>query len=207
MIAAKRNTVIHWFFQRYINHIVKNNFHTVNFNAVEVDEQRSVLLVANHFSWWDGFILFYLSNRLFKKRFHIMVLEETVRKVSFMKYMGAFSVAKNSKDIVASLNYAAELLQDAGNMVVIFPQGKLYSNFVDDVHVEKGVLNILSKAQEKTQLIFVATFIEHLQYKKPQVNVYLNKQSSNHFANINELKQAYSQHYKFAKQQQTQIVI
>ena len=207
MIPAKKNSLIHWFFHRYINYIVKKNFHRVNFNTVEVDKQRSILLIANHFSWWDAFILYYLNSKLFKKRFHIMVLEDTVRNISFIKYMGAFSVAKNSKDIMASLNYAAELLHNARNLVVIFPQGKLYSNFVDDVSFEKGVLNIIGKAKENMRIIFAATFIEHLQYKKPGVSVYLNKHSSNHFANIDELQQAYRQHYYFAKQQQTQIVI
>jgi hypothetical protein len=58
-----------------------------------------------------------------------MVIEETVQKVSFFKYMGAFSVNKNSREMLASLNYAAELLNDPQNLVLIFPQGKLYSNF------------------------------------------------------------------------------
>jgi 1-acyl-sn-glycerol-3-phosphate acyltransferase len=207
MIPAKQNSIIHWFFHRYIHYIVKKNFGAINYNAVEVDAQKPVLLVANHFSWWDGFILYYINSLLFKKRFHIMVIEETVRKVSFFKYVGAFSVAKSSRDILASLDYAAGLLNDPGNLVVIFPQGKLYSNFVDEVSFEKGLLKILDKAAQNTQLIFAATFIEHMQYKKPGINVYLHKHNNNIFTDVATLQQAYGQHYTFAKQQQTQIVI
>jgi 1-acyl-sn-glycerol-3-phosphate acyltransferase len=53
-----------------------------------------VLLLANHFSWWDGFLLYYINQKVFRKQFHVMVIEETVQKVGFFKYMGAFSVNK-----------------------------------------------------------------------------------------------------------------
>jgi hypothetical protein len=68
-------------------------------------------LLANHFSWWDGFLMYYINQQVLKKRFHVMVIEETVQKVSFFKYVGAFSVSKNSRDMLASLDYAAELIE------------------------------------------------------------------------------------------------
>lgn len=207
MITAKKNKLVHWLFHRYINHLVASNFNEVKFNGLQIDSGKSVLLLANHFSWWDGFILYHLNDRLFKKRFHIMVLEETVRKVSFFKYMGAFSIAKNSKDLLASLDYAAGLLNDPDNLVLIFPQGRLYSNFTDEIRFEKGVLRIIKQVKEKTQLIFAATFIENLQHKKPGVNVYLSRHAGNAFLKIDELQIAYLQHYMAARQQQTQIVI
>jgi 1-acyl-sn-glycerol-3-phosphate acyltransferase len=185
--------------------IVKRNFHEVNFNTVAVDEEKSVLLLANHFSWWDGFLMYYLNQKVFKKRFHVMVIEETVQKVSFFKYMGAFSVSKNSRQMLASLNYAAELLNDPENMVLIFPQGKLYSNFIEDVNFEKGLARIMQNAAGKFQTIMAATFIENLQYKKPTASVYIKAYNAQD--GFIELKSAYQQHYNKTKQQQTKIIV
>ena len=62
-----------------------------------------------------------------------MLLEETSIRIPILKYSGAFSINKRSRDIIKSLDYAAKLLNDPENMVLIFPQGKYYSNFVNDV--------------------------------------------------------------------------
>jgi len=135
-----------------------------------------------------------------------MVLEETMSQVKFFKYLGAFSITKNSKQMVDSLNYAAGLLKDPDNLVVIFPQGKLYSNFVDDVVFEKGVLRIAESATSDFQYLFAATFIENFDHKKPTVNVSLKVVQSNELAS-GDLLQAYQQHYQSAKQNQTQTVV
>jgi hypothetical protein len=65
------------------------------------------------------------------------------------------------------------LLNDPENLVLIFPQGKLFSNFIDEVSFEKGLVKILQGVTGKFQTVYAATFIEGLQYKKPSVNVYL----------------------------------
>ncbi|WP_454804097.1 lysophospholipid acyltransferase family protein [Mucilaginibacter phyllosphaerae] len=205
MIYPQKNKLITWFFHNYILRIVQSNFQEVKFNAVAVDKDRSVLFLANHFSWWDGFLMYYLNQKVFKKRFHVMVIEETVQKVSFFKYMGAFSVSKNSRQMLASLDYAADLLCDPQNLVLIFPQGKLYSNFTGEVNFEKGLFKIMQKAAGKYQTVMAATFIEYLQYKKPTASVYLKADDMQ--VDLESIQDAYQQHYQHAKQQQTKIVV
>jgi len=206
MIYPKNNKPVHWFFHHYIRLIIKNNFKAFNFNTIALEPNKSVLLLANHFGWWDGFLLYWLNYLLLKKKFHIMILEDTVRKVFFLKYMGAFSMQKNSRSMLESLAYAGELLNDPQNLVLIFPQARLYSNFVNDVHFERGLLKVMKQAAGKFQYVFAATFIEYFQHKKPTINVYVEttKQEVN---TIEELKDLYQQHYDTAKQLQTQIVI
>ncbi|HEY0244722.1 MAG TPA: 1-acyl-sn-glycerol-3-phosphate acyltransferase, partial [Mucilaginibacter sp.] len=174
MIYPEKNIIIRWFFSKYIPWIIRRNFQAVNFNEIEIDQDRSVLLIANHFSWWDAFLLYDVFDKLTGKKFHVMVIEETMKKHAFFKYIGAFSVNKNSREVIASLDYAAQLLNDPQNLVLLFPQGKLYSNFIDSMQFEKGTLKVMEQAGHKFQLIYAATFTEHLQYKKPVVNVYLN---------------------------------
>ncbi|MDN5283756.1 MAG: hypothetical protein JWR38_30 [Mucilaginibacter sp.] len=208
MIRPQKNSLIHWFFHHYILWIVRRNFHKVKFEPAAIAKDKAVLLLTNHFSWWDGFLMYHLNHRLLGKKFHVMILEDTARQVSFFKYMGAFSVNKNSKDMMASLDYAAGLLNDPQNMVLIFPQGKLYSNFTDQVVFQKGLMKIISGAQNNFQLLFAATFIEHLQYKKPSANVYLKTITDNlTYKSIDELAAAYQQHYSSAKELQTEIAL
>ncbi|MFD0766076.1 lysophospholipid acyltransferase family protein [Mucilaginibacter lutimaris] len=205
MIYPQKNALINWFFHNYILRIVRGNFHEVKFNAIEVDKNRSVLLLANHFSWWDGFLMYYVNQRILKKRFHVMVIEETVKKVSFFKYVGAFSVSKNSRDMLASLEYAAQLLNDPENLVLVFPQGRLYSNFINEVNFEKGLSRIMEKAYGQFQTVLAATFIENLQHKRPMANVYLK--GVNMLNDGNTAQNVYQQHYNFSKLSQVQNII
>src|SRR5438128_1975010 len=128
MIKPGNNFFIRNILHYYVNFIVGRHFHEVRFEPVEVDPNKSILLIANHFSFWDSLILYIASYKLLKKKFYVMVREDTTIQLKYLKYGGAFSVNKNSRDMLQSLDYAAELLNDPQNLVLIFPQGKLYSN-------------------------------------------------------------------------------
>jgi len=206
MIKPAKHWLITPFFSLYIGWIIKRNFQAVNFTQVDLHPAKAVLLIANHFSWWDGFLLYYLNKIYFKKHFRIMVLEETMREVTFFRYLGGFSVTKNSRQVVESLQYAAELLSDPDNLVVIFPQGKLYSNFVESVTFEKGLLKITEMATADFQYLFAAAFTENFDHKKPSVNVGFKVMQQDEVL-VNNLQKAYQQHYDQVKQRQTQITV
>jgi 1-acyl-sn-glycerol-3-phosphate acyltransferase len=208
MIYPKNNRLMKWIFDTYVKWLVSKIFHEFLFNKVELDNSKSVLLVANHFSFWDGLILYVLNDKLLHKKFHVMILEDTAKREGMLRYAGAFSVSKNSRDMLESLNYAAELLNQPGNLLLMFPQGKLYSNFVNRVHFEQGLLKIMKKAEGKFQLLFAATFIQYFKHKKPSVTVYLKTESETYADKpIDVLQSAYQQHYDTSKLQQTEIDI
>jgi 1-acyl-sn-glycerol-3-phosphate acyltransferase len=177
MVYNKKNFFINRVIHYYVRWIVERQFQELLFNAIEVDKNKSVLLIANHFSFWDGLILYCVNQRLLKKTYHVMVEEKTVHMLQYLKFAGAFSVNKRSRDIIESLNYAAALLDDPQNLVLIFPQGKLFSNYVDDVHFDKGVFRIMEKAAGKFQLVFASTFIQYFKHKKSTTTVYLKSDS------------------------------
>ncbi len=206
MIKPAKHWLITPFFSLYIGWIIKRNFQSVNFTQVDLHPAKAVLLIANHFSWWDGFLLYYLNKIYFKKQFRIMVLEETMREVTFFKYLGGFSVTKNSRQVVESLQYAAGLLNDPDNLVVIFPQGKLYSNFVDSVNFEKGLFKIIEMATADFQYLFAAAFTENFDKKKPSVNIGFKVMQQDEVL-VNNLQTAYQQHYDQTRQRQTRIIV
>lgn len=206
MIRPKNNRIIFWFFRRYVKWLVGKQFHRLLFNTIEIDADKSILLIANHYSFWDALVLFCVNDRLFHKKFHGMILEETACREPFLKYAGAFSVNKNTKDILLSLDYAAKLLDDPNNLVLIFPQGQLYPNFTTHIHFEKGVQRIINQAQGKFQLVFAAAFIQYFKHIKPTATVYLKTESVIYAGkSITELQNAYQQHFNASKQLQTEI--
>lgn len=205
MTRNKNNPVIQWFLQTYSGWMLKRNFHQLVIKPVETDAGRSVLLVANHFSFWDALILYQVSKQL-KKKFHVMVREDTTLYLRYVVYGGAFTVSKNSREMLGSLDYAAQLLNDPQNLVLIFPQGKLYSNFVDQIRFGKGITRIMDKADGKFQLVFAASFIQYFKHKKQSVTVYL-KNEDHAGKSFDELRDAYQQYYDAAKLEQTEIII
>jgi len=206
MIYPKKNPFILFFLHHYVKWITGRQFKEMIFSPVSVDQNKSILLLANHFSFWDGLILYMVNLILLKKNFHVMMGNDTAQGIFFLKYGGAFTIEKNSRQMLESLNYAAELLTKPENLVLIYPQGKLYSNFVNDVHFEKGVQKIIDKAEGSFQLVFAASFIQYFKHKKPTATVYLKNESKSYTGkSITELKDAYQQHYNTAKLQQTEI--
>ncbi|TSJ43941.1 glycerol acyltransferase [Mucilaginibacter corticis] len=206
MIYPKKNRLFKWMVHTYVHWLTIRHFKEINFNDIAVDSSKSVLLVANHFSVWDTIILFRVNRKLLKKKFHIMMLESTALKEPFLKYAGGFSINKKTRDMVNSLDFAAELLREPKNLVLIFPQGKLYSNLITEVEFEKGIIQVIKKAAGNFQLIFAATFMENFDNLKPVANVHLVSVTDNNFNTISDLQQAYQQHYTKSRQQQIQIV-
>jgi len=206
MVKPKKNFFIRWILHFYVRWIVDRHFHEILFNEVDIDQNKSILLLANHFSFWDSLILYIVSLTLLKKKLYVMVREDTTIKLQYLKFGGAFSINKRSKDMMESLEYASELLEDPKNLVLIFPQGRLYSNFVNDINFEKGVMKVMEKSDGKFQLIFAATFIQYLKHKKPTATVYFKNEPSER-KSFKELKTAYQKHFDNSKLQQTEIVI
>jgi 1-acyl-sn-glycerol-3-phosphate acyltransferase len=206
MVKPGNNFFIRQILHYYVTWIVKRHFHELKFNSLEVDPNKSILLIANHFSFWDSLILYMICRKILKKEFYVMVREDTTIKFQYVKYGGAFSINKQSRDMLQSLDYAAELLNDPQNLVLIFPQGKLYSNFVNTIQFEKGITRVMEKAAGKFQLIFAATFVQYLKQKKPTATVYLQVEPYQS-KSFEDLKNAYQMHYDNAKLQQTEIVI
>lgn len=200
--------IVYLFIRFYIKWRVGRYFHKIQFDTIEIDRNRSILLIANHYSFWDSLILFCVGDKIFGKKFHVMVLEETLRREPFLKYGGAFSVKKNTEDVLLSLDYAAKLLNDPNNLVLIFPQGQLSPNFTPHIKFEKGVQRIIDKAQGKFQLVFAAGFIQYFKHFKPTATVYLKTESVIYASkSITELQNAYQQYFDASKQLQTEMDI
>ncbi len=145
----------------------------IQINANCKNDEKSVLFIANHFSWWDGFLAEWVNQRIFQKRYHVMMLEKELEKRKFLSQTGAFSIQPNSKSSIESLKFAAQLLSDSGNWLTFFPQGKIQSIYRTDFEFLRGFEYIYKFRHNQFRIVMAAYFVDFLIGLRPKLNVYL----------------------------------
>src|ERR1700748_3807161 len=136
MIPERSHKLIKRLFAPYLANRLGKAFTALKHDQVEVMPGHSVLLLCNHFSWWDGFFAGHLSQTYLHRDFHIMMQEDHLQKRMFFNRVGGFSINRKSKEVVESLQYAAKLLENPDNLVTVFPQGALESNHIEEINLE-----------------------------------------------------------------------
>ena len=158
---------IGWGFKRRFNKII------INSNIV-IKPNSSYLLLCNHFSFWDGFFAIYLSFKLIDKQqplkgLYTMSVKKQMEKKPWLKYFGSFSVAPGTRSIDESLDYAASILNEPGNILVYYPQGNLESIHIRHILFKDGVYEIVTRTQGDCQLIWTSNLIEYFESLKPSL--------------------------------------
>jgi 1-acyl-sn-glycerol-3-phosphate acyltransferase len=182
MIEAAHHPVYEKFFGAYLWIHMRLTFRHVKIHSTFQDNGKPVLLIGNHFSWWDGFIARHVNINLFKRQLHLMMEEDQLATRRFLSRLGAFSIKKNSRSAIDSLNYAASVLNDPGNLLVVFPQGRFQSLHQHPLTFEKGWFRIIQKAQPDIQIVFMAALTDYFSSSRPGLDIYLeNATPDNHY--------------------------
>lgn len=183
MIKESNNPLLR---QIIYNTIVKlptrNMFHRVwvrqNPNLPKIGA-LPILLYVNHTSWWDGYMISVLMHELWRPAMSSLMVEaETLRKYSFLRYLGAFGVDReNPRDGIAAIQYAvAGLNRQPYGVVAIFPQGKFYHPEVRPLHFYNGVGLIAKQAVATTgacALVPLALRYEFVREQKPEAFLHI----------------------------------
>jgi hypothetical protein len=204
MYHSRKNGFIFHCYSWYINYILKKDFSAFTHNQLVIKEDEAVLLLANRFSWWDGFMLFQLNKKVFKKQFHTLVTTDDYKQLSYLKYFGCFAPESKGKDVLETLLYAGSLLDDPKNLVLIFPQGKIKSSYVDSIAFEKGVMQLINASKKKFQTVFSVILIDYFNNRKPKAKAYLANWQAEEYISLQLLKSEYNKHYDAAILKQTQ---
>ena len=201
ILKAKHNTIIYPFFKSYIRRKIKQNFKPIKIIGEVADKNLPVLLITNHNSWWDGLWVEYVNQQIFKRKFYFMMLEDQLRKFWFFNYTGGFSVRKNSKSIIETLDYTKQLLANKNNLVLIYPQGKIQSMHNTDFQFERGLEHILKKLQNPVQVIFMVSLVDYFSSDKPGLYLYIQEYAENEFKTEN-IQFAFSAFYQICIKKQ-----
>ena len=178
MLKANHTFFVSKFIKFFSIWKTNRSFHSVNIDDFIDDKSKPMILIANHFSWWDGFWMNYLNSKRFNRKFYFMMLEDQLEKRKFLLKCGGFSVNKSSKNLIETINYTIDLLKDNSNLVLIFPQGKIQTLYTQKFEFEKGIEHILKRNKSDVQIIFSANMIDYYSYEKPSLFIYLKKYDS-----------------------------
>jgi len=173
IIRARHHWFFYPFFKRYSWWMPGWFFSTVRLHHNVEDRQLPVLMIGNHVSWWDGFLAEYINHKVFRRRYHVMMLEEQLKKRMFLNKTGAYSVRKGSKSALESIRYTAEILSDSGNMVILFPQGKIHSMTDLPVKFESGWYHLFRYLGNPVQVVFYVALFDFFSSRKPELDLYL----------------------------------
>jgi 1-acyl-sn-glycerol-3-phosphate acyltransferase len=134
------------FFFRFVAWVISHSIYRVRYNNfTSVPDEGGCIVAANHVSFLDPVVLFGAIHRPVK-----FVMFEPIYKIPvanfFFKAVGAIPIdsKKNNPEVFeAAFNKISEYLAN-GEVVCIFPEGKLSSNGNVD-EFKRGILHILKK--------------------------------------------------------------
>jgi len=185
--------------------MLKKYFHEVQVEIDDFQAEKPVLLIANHFSWWDGFIGNYLSYKYYHKKFHVMMLKEQLAKRMFLNKAGAFSVEKSSRSVVESLLYSAEILSDGNKLLMMFPQGNIESLYQRDFVFAKGVERILGKCDPVPEIVFNINLVDY--FSRPSPTLFIRTKCYKGGLSTEEIEKAFNQYHADCLAQQHESLI
>lgn len=105
-----------------------------------------LLLVANHVSWWDGFVLLDLRDRIRGAApFRVVMTEAELRRFPFFRRLGCLPVRVGSVSAMRRLvrTLAAVRERDPDSVFVWFPQGAIWPSFRRPLGFRRGVERIV----------------------------------------------------------------
>lgn len=173
MIPARRIKLFSNWFAIYMRYRMRRAFNRMVVTPFTPKPGHSVLLLCNHFSWWDGLWGNYLAYWHLNRHLYIMMQEDHLQKRMLLNLFGGFSINRSSREMIKSLQYAAGLLNDPENLVVVFPQGELISNHTTEINVEKGIERLIKNIKGPCQIVYNCALIDYFESLKPSVFFHL----------------------------------
>ena len=172
MIKADHKTWAKFVFDIYLKGLLKKSF--FDFRIIneqpEIDQSKSLILTPNHFSWWDGFFVYWLNNRTLNKKLFIMMLEDQLRRYWFFQKVGCYSIdLDDNRKMFASLKYTIDLLLNSNNIITIYSQGEIQAYDEKKIVLKDGIDFIAKKSTVDFQILPLAFRIHYSNEKLPIV--------------------------------------
>jgi len=201
MIKPDKSKLHDFLLSSFLDWKFGQRFGKVNFHLSDtINPEKSLLIIGNHVTWWDGFVVWQFNRQLLKKNFYVMMLEDQLRKLWFFRKIGGFSINPGNRSVTESLRFAAEVLKNRENLLLFYPQGRLHSLYDQDFTFHKGV-DYLLKENQNIDLLFYSLFIDYASNEQPYINVFLKVATIANHSTHAALEQHYKLFYDASKQQ------
>lgn len=169
-------------------------------NPIHIKPNHSYILMCNHFGFLDGFFAYYLTFKMIDKQqklkgLYTMSVKKQMEKNWWLKYCGSFSVEPGKWSIKESLEYAAELMNTPGNILLFFPQAELESHHIRHIEFKDGIYEIVKRIKGDCQLVWSSNLTEYFESTKPSTYFNVLDCGDNHNFNFEALKQNVNAHH------------
>jgi chlorobactene lauroyltransferase len=173
MIPADKKPVLESAMAAYNRRLLRKHFHALWIAGEEhvrgVDRSVPTVLFGNHSCWWDPLVEFFVSHDLFGLDGYAMMEERQLERYRFFRWIGVFSVRRESpRDAVASLRYAASLLDRPNRALWIYPQGVMLPGDVRPLAFQTGI-GRLAQMLGRVQFVPFAHRYEFVGDQRPEV--------------------------------------
>ena len=157
--------------------MVQNRFYSLIYKDEENLKKRNpnyaTICYTPHCNWWDGIFAYYITRKLVKGKFRLMI--EEMNRFPLFQYIGCFPVNKKSaQSAMKALKYSVDLLSDLKNVLCIFPQGIIRPPHYRPIEFQTGLAYIADKAVKKygkVALLPIAVNYMFLRDNRPEVLV------------------------------------
>ncbi len=175
MIKTRHTVWADKIFRIYIHRLIRKYFNAIyrQGEIPVIEENKPLLLLPNHSTWWDGFLIYWINETFFRRPLYLMMLEEQLRKYPFFSRIGAYSINPGRiKDVKESLDYTIDILEREeipSPLVCIYPQGELKTACVRPLGIKTGYNWIIQNSRQDIQVLPLAIRMEFTDQQRPEI--------------------------------------
>ncbi|MDZ7361486.1 MAG: lysophospholipid acyltransferase family protein [candidate division KSB1 bacterium] len=202
MIKARHAAWADRIFYPYVIGLFKRRFHAIHLlgGIPETDRELPLLLLPNHSTWWDGFFVYWLNKKFFRRKPYLMMREDQLARYKFFSRLGAYSINPHSAAAIKnSLRYSVDILNEKTTprpMLCVFPQGELLPWDKRPLAFKNGLETILSGYGGKANLLLLGIKTIFLNEQLPEAfllfgeNIIANRNTFNGMKSLQESEEA-----------------
>ncbi len=154
-VNFSKNKLVVSFFSMYFRRLIKRSFCSVKAKGLDIarseiqtslESHRPIVLCANHSSWWDAPLIYFLSYDVLKIDSYCLMEKKQYDRYPYFSKFGVIPlIREDARYSIKVLSDAASFLNNTGKGLWIFPQGEIIPNGRRPFHFYTGVSYILEK--------------------------------------------------------------
>ena len=144
------------FFRRIVRGYFRRHFHAVRISVAAQfsglkNAPEPLIVYANHGSWWDPMVAFFLADRLMPERRHYAPMDSAaLERYGILKRIGIFPVEMKTARGGVQFLRTSEAIARSGGVLWITPQGKFVDSRVRQLQFKPGLAALAVRLAEQT---------------------------------------------------------